>query len=146
MGIIFGCHQVVKIDFSCHLSVEMHFSWPSNDEGHFKHHLLLKINFDCQPMEGSFLVVMQMFFSCYQMIELIFDKILAKFWQNEKWILKKNNLNDCGGFQLPKVRGKISKKFPNFYNWFSICNKKYKMLIKILYFIFGLWPYLAKSS
>jgi hypothetical protein len=29
-------------------------------------------------MEGLLLVVMQMFFSCYQMIELIFGKILTK--------------------------------------------------------------------
>jgi hypothetical protein len=46
-------------------------------------------------MEGSFLVVMQMFFSRYQMIKFHFDEILAKkaiFWQkfakmkNEKYI------------------------------------------------------------
>ncbi len=43
-----------------------------------KYHLMVKINFDCQPMEGLFLVVMQMFFNCYLMIELIFGEILAK--------------------------------------------------------------------
>jgi hypothetical protein len=33
---------------------------------------------------------------------------------------------------------KRSKKLSDFYIWFSVCSSKYKMLIKILYFISGL--------
>ncbi len=58
---------------------------------------------------------------------MIFGEILAEkafFCQNGKCNLKKIKLNDCGGFQLPKVKGEISKKLQIFYNWFSMCNKK----------------------
>jgi len=43
-------------------------------------------------MEGLLLVVMQMFFSCYQMIELIFGKFLTKGFFLQKFAKKINDL------------------------------------------------------